>query len=91
MALAIFSEACDVGAHDQVALMAVFLGRIISVVEDVDHDSLQLGIHFLKSPGVTHGVLAHLQAGGCNAAGIGCLSGSEQNAGRLGTPRWLQE
>ena len=49
-------------------------------MEDALHDALQLGIHFLKGPAQALGVLAHLQAGGGHAAGIGSLGGSVQDA-----------
>ena len=49
-------------------------------MEDVHHNVLQLGIHFLKGPAQTLGVLAHFQSGGGYAAGVGSLAGAEQNA-----------
>ena len=47
---------------------------------DVDHDVVQALIHFLESPGQAQAVLAHFQAGGSNAAGVGCLSRGKQDA-----------
>ena len=64
----------------QVALGTGSNGCIVGSVEDALHDALQLGIHFLKAPAQTLGVLAHLQAGGGHAAGVGSLGGSVQDA-----------
>ena len=72
-------EACDVGTGNQVALHAVTLGCIGSVLVDVDHDVVQALVNLFKGPGEAQAVLAHFQAGSSNAAGVGCLSGSEQD------------
>ena len=72
-------EAGDVGARHQVAGHAVLLGGLGGVVVDVGHDVVELLVHFLEGPAQTHGVLAHLQAGGGYAAGIGSLGGSKQH------------
>ena len=42
--------------------------------------AVQLAVHFLEGPAQVLGVLAHLQAGGGHAAGVGSLAGAE--AGR---------
>ena len=63
----------------QVALGTSSNGCIVGSVEDALHDALQLGIHFLKAPAQTLGVLAHFQTGGGHAAGVGCLCGSVQD------------
>ena len=49
-------------------------------MEDVDHDGLQLAVHFLEAPAQALGVLAHFQSGGGHAAGVGSLAGAEQQA-----------
>ena len=41
-------KAGHVGAHHQVALHAAVLGGVVGVVEDVDHDALELLVHFLE-------------------------------------------
>ena len=76
-------EARDVRAGDEVALHAVFLGGFGGIVVDVLHDVVQLRVNLFKAPAVSHGVLAHFESGGCNAACIGSLGGSEKNAGGL--------
>ena len=49
-------------------------------MEDALHDALQLCIDLFEGPAQALGVLAHLQAGGGHAAGVGSLCGSVQNA-----------
>ena len=73
-------EAGEVGASDIVALHAVLLGGIVGVVVDGLHDVLELGVDFVGGPGKTHGVLAHLETGNRNTAGVGSLAGSEGDA-----------
>ena len=72
-------ETSAVCTDHQVALGTGSNGCIVRSVEDALHDALQLGIHFLKAPAQTLGVLAHLQAGGGHAAGVGGLCGSVQD------------
>ena len=55
--------------------MAVALCRLGYALENVLHNSLKLLIHFFKTPGKSLRVLAHLQCGNGNTAGIGCLTG----------------
>ena len=64
-------EACDVGTGNQVALHAITLGCIGSVLVDVDHDVVQALVNLFKGPGEAQAVLAHFQAGSSNAAGVG--------------------
>src|SRR5258706_3361216 len=52
----------DVGAVDQVPWRAVFLGSLVAVAVDGDHDLVQLVIHFLASPGNARAVLRHFKA-----------------------------
>ena len=75
-----FQETGDVCAGYIVALHAVLLGSGIQVVEDVHHDVLQLGVHFLKGPAQALGVLGHLQSGGGYAAGVGSFAGAEEDS-----------
>ena len=49
-------------------------------MEDAHHDTVELGIHFLKAPAVAHGVLAHFQCGGGYTACVGRLCGPEEHA-----------
>ena len=49
-------EASDVCTNNQVAFHAIFLGSVICIVEDVDHDALQLCINFFECPRQTTGV-----------------------------------
>ena len=76
MAFATF-EATDIGAVDQVAGRAVFLGRFEAVLVDGDHDLVQTIVHFLASPAQACAVLGHFEAGGGYAASVGglCRSG----------------
>ena len=76
-----FLEAGQIGTGYEVAIKAVFLGGVVDVVEDVYHDAVELGVHFLKCPGVAHGVLAHFQCADRHAAGVGRLGGREQQTG----------
>src|SRR5699024_5596466 len=76
-------EAGDVGARHQVALHAVGLGSLGGVGVDVLHDVLQPVVHLFKGPGQPQRVLAHLQAAGGHAAGVGSLGRGEQHAVRL--------
>ena len=79
-------EARDVGAGHQIALHAVLGGGVGGVVVDVAHDGVQLLVNLLEAPAQAHGVLAHLQAGGGHAAGVGRLGGGEEDAVLLVTP-----
>jgi hypothetical protein len=45
-----FEEASDVGAIDQIAGRAVFLGSLVAVAVDGNHDFVELVIHFLAGP-----------------------------------------
>ena len=63
-------ETSDVGAHDVVLGMAILLGSLVGALEDVLHDALQLGVHFLEAPRETLAVLGHFQSGGgCSRGG----------------------
>ena len=73
-------EACDVGACYEVILEAVLVGSLDGSLEDVSHNVLELGIDFLGSPAETLAVLAHLETGNSNAAGVNCLGRSNDNA-----------
>ena len=44
------------------------------------HDVVQALVNLFKGPGEAQAVLAHFQAGGSNAAGVGCLSRGKQDA-----------
>ena len=72
-------EAGAVCTDHQVALGTGSDGSVVGSVEDALHDALQLGIDFLEGPAQALGVLAHLQAGGGHAAGVGSLCGSVQD------------
>ena len=76
-----FQEASDVGAVDEVAGRAVFLGRFEAVAVDVDHDFVQAVIHFLARPGQARAVLSHFQTRGCHAARICRLRRTIENPG----------
>ena len=73
-------KARNISACNIVAFHAVTLCGVIQVVEDIDHDALQLAVHLFEAPAETLAVLAHFQSGGCHAACICSLSGNEQNA-----------
>lgn len=60
-----FLKACDVSAHNIVALMAVTFCSTNHVVCDADHDAPQFCINFFEGPGQTLGVLGHLECGCC--------------------------
>ena len=55
-------EACDVGTSNIVTLKTVLLGSIVKIVEDVDHDVLELSINLFEGPAESLGVLAHLKS-----------------------------
>ena len=74
-----FQEACDVGTGHIIARHAVLLGGIVQVVENIHHNALQLGVHFLKGPAEPLGVLTHFQGRGGHAACIGGFAGAEQD------------
>ena len=76
-------EAGDVGTDHQVAGHVDLLGGIGSGGVDVLHDLLQLGVDLLEGPVQTLAVLAHLQTGGGDTAGVGGLGGAEGDAGIL--------
>ena len=76
-----FYEARDIRADNEVALFAALDGSVVSIVEDALHDALELCIDFLEGPAQTHAVLAHFKAAGGNAAGVGCLCRSKEDAG----------
>ena len=48
-------------------------------MENINHDALQLAVHFFEAPAETFAVLAHFQRGGGNTAGICSFSGNEQD------------
>ena len=73
-------EACEVGTGNVVALHAVLLGGIVGVVVDGLHDVLKLGVDLFGGPGKAHGVLAHLETGNRNTAGVGGLAGRKSDA-----------
>ena len=50
---------------------------------DVDHDVPELCVNFLCGPSKTLCVLAHFEAGNCNAACVNCLGGSNDHAGLI--------
>src|SRR4029077_6999506 len=56
-----FHETSNVGAIDQVAGRAVFLGRFVAVPMDGDHDFVQLVLHFLAGPGKWGAFLRHFE------------------------------
>lgn len=73
-------EACDVRAADErweLALGAghVLLGRAQSVMEDILHDVLELGVDLLAGPGDALRVLRHLETGHGDTTGVGRLAG----------------
>ena len=76
-------EAGNVGAHDEVALVAVLAGGVVHVVEHAAHELLELAVDLLEGPGEVLGVLGHLQAGDKHAAGVGSLAGHEGDAALL--------
>src|SRR5699024_6119820 len=76
-------EACDVCTGDEVAFHAILLGCVVRIVEDGDHDVLQLRVNLFKGPGQTLRVLAHFQTRGCNTACVGSFSRSKQDASGL--------
>ena len=73
-------EAGEVGSGNVVALHAVLLGRVVGVVVDGLHDVLELGVDLFGGPRKAHGVLAHLETGNRDAAGVGGLAGRERDA-----------
>ena len=73
-------EARDVRARHIVALAAVLFGRVVHVMVDVDHDVLELGIHFLERPEQSAARLRHLERTRRDAARICSLSGKEHHA-----------
>ena len=74
-------EAGDVGAEDVVSGRTVLFGSPITEVVNVDHDLLKLGFGILEGPGITLGILLHLQGRGGNATGVGGLAGTVGNLG----------
>ena len=73
-------ETGDVSADDVVAAHAVSFGGVLDVVEDVDHDVLELLVNLFERPERPHAGLRHLQSGACDAAGVCRLRGSELDA-----------
>ena len=82
-------EAGDVSACHVVACHTVLLSSIVSIVENVNHDALQLSVNLVEAPGKSLGVLAHLECGSSNTTCVGSLAGCEQNAVRLEVLRSL--
>src|SRR5690606_26667948 len=76
-----FDEAGDVGAFHVVHETVFFAAIAHASVVDRLHDGVQTLVHFTGGPGQAHGVLAHFQAAGSYAAGVGCLARRVQNAG----------
>ena len=52
-------------------------------VVDVHHDAVEFLIDLFGAPGEAHGVLAHFEAAGGDAAGVRGLAGREENLGVL--------
>ena len=61
-------EACDVSACNKVVAEVVLLASRNALLEDVDHDSLELRINLFLSEDSVLSVLAHLDAGASYAA-----------------------
>ena len=76
-------ETGRVGAEHVVAGAAVLLGRGDAGVVDVGHDVGQLGFSGGEVPAGAAGVLLHLEGGGRHTAGVGGLTGAEEDAGLL--------
>src|SRR5664280_78043 len=73
-------EARDVGACHVVALDAVSIGGFDALPVDGLHDAVQARVHFFARPAETQAVLAHLEARGGHAAGVGGLAGTVEDA-----------
>lgn len=73
-------EACNISTDHHVAGLAALDGSLEACLEDALHDALELCIDFFKAPVVTDGVLAHLKTGGSNAACVGSLARSVEQA-----------
>ena len=67
-------EAHNVSTSNQVIAQAIALGNLNRRMIDILHDALQLLVNFLEAPGEALAVLAHLERGGCHAAGVGSLA-----------------
>ena len=81
IAEAIFSKPAMLAPATRVALHAVLCGGVGGTVVDVDHDVVQaLASTSSKVQDRRMAVLAHLQAGGSHAAGVGSLGGGEEEA-----------
>ena len=50
-------EARNISAHYEIALVTVLLGSVVSIVENVYHNSLELGVNLLERPAETFAVL----------------------------------
>lgn len=87
-------ETSNVGTHDEgrkrtlVGLGGVGDRGLVAVFEAVDHDVLQLLVDLLGGPGLSLGVLGHLQAGDGDTTAVGGLTwgvpdGGAEGGGRL--------
>ncbi len=79
-------EAGNVCADNKVSGLTALNGGVVCVVEDILHDGFQTGIHFLKGPAQTHGVLGHFQTAGGDTARVGRLAGAEEQTCGHGAP-----
>ena len=75
-------EACDVSAGNEVVAEVILLASCNALLEDVDHDGLELRINLFLSEDSVLSVLAHLDAGASYAAGI-CSLGRTMVVGML--------
>ena len=73
-------EACDVSACNKVVAEVVLLASRNALLEDVDHDSLELRINLFLSEDSVLSVLAHLDAGASYAACVSSLGRTDNNA-----------
>ena len=75
------AETGDIGANDVVARRTVVARRFFDLGVDRPHDVMQALVDLFARPGQGHVVLAHFQARGGNAAGVGRLARRVENSG----------
>ncbi len=71
-------ESSDVSAGYEVLAQVILCTSILDLLEDVDHDAFQLSVNIISGEYDVLSVLAHLQAGACNSAGV-CSLGRSNN------------
>ena len=74
-----FAEPGNIRAYYKIICHAILSGRTADIAVDSLHDFMQFSIYFIKCPGQTLRILAHLQCGCGHTTSVGRLTRSKKN------------